>query len=161
MNGYLTKPFTEKSLYAVIIKVLNNAKRIPCFNNQTFNFDAQTLESMNHEKPYNLNTLESMSGGDPSFLPMMAKLFVDTIPPILEKMEQSFQAKDWKSVGAFAHKLKPTIDAMNINGLLETVRQIELQGKQEMEVETIEGKIGLMRNTLDLCITRLKEEFSI
>jgi CheY-like chemotaxis protein len=161
MNGYLTKPFTEKSLYSVIVKVLRKAKRIGETMDQTWNFENERPGYMNVERPYNLNSLDSLSGGDPSFLPMMAKLFVDTVPPVLAKMQEAFKSKDWKTVGAMAHKLKPTIDAMNITSLLEIVRQTELQGKQETELDSLEEKIEKIQSTLELCMQRLKQEFSL
>ena len=110
---------------------------------------------------YDLSLLKSMSGNDDSFLPMMAKLFVDTAPGILEKMEEALNVADWKLVGTLAHKLKPTIDMMKITSLVQVVRLVELNGKSETELETIPEKVNFILEILRACVENIKLEFGL
>ncbi|CAN5517907.1 hypothetical protein BH10BAC3_BH10BAC3_18310 [soil metagenome] len=157
MNGYLTKPFKEHALYSILVQTLNLEQ-----SSVEQEFDEPMIEiQTENEKPpaplYDLTFLKSMSGNDPAFLPMMAKLFVDTAPGILEKMEEAVATKDWKAVGALAHKLKPTIDTMHITSLTQIVRLAEQNGKNETELDSLPAKASLIIATLRTCIEDLKK----
>lgn len=158
MDAYLTKPFSEESLYSILIKLLdkhvNPVKSLKIHSMQT--------HDENHPiKLYDLSTLEKFSGNDPSFIPIMVKLFIDTIPPILKSMKDASQESDWKSVGMLAHKLKPTIDNMNIQSLTAIVREAEQDGKQEVNLNSLPDKVNVITSTLEHCIDELKKEFAL
>src|SRR5436190_18890422 len=108
---------------------------------------------------YDLSFLETLSGNDAGFLPMMTKLFIDTTPGIVQKMEEALNNEDWTTVGLLAHKLKPTIDTMSISSLTQTVRLIELHGKTETAVELLPEKVMFIATTLKKCVASLRAEF--
>ena len=124
-------------------------------------FENESFDFMEHEKPYDLSSLQAMSGDDPTFLPIMAKLFLDTVPAVMEKINEALEKGDWKTVGAQAHKLKPTIDALQITSIGQTIRWIELHGKQEKDVELIPAKVKQVRSVLEICMKFLREEFEV
>ena len=158
MNGYLTKPFNEVALYSILTRVLN----IDTKENEVNQTLMSTHESANNDHAlYNLSQLESMSGGDTSFIPMMVKLFIETTLDISTHIEEAYASKDIKKVGTLAHKLKPTIDAMSIITLKQVIRDVEQQGRSGIESEDFGGKVNLVLHTLHRCRQQLKASFAI
>jgi PAS domain S-box-containing protein len=158
MNGYLTKPFNEVALYAILIKVLNIEKE-----EKPVNKTITLMQELSHTDTalYNLSQLENMSGGDTTFIPMMVKLFIETTKDISTHIQHALENNDIKQVGTLAHKLKPTIDAMAIVSLKQIIREVELQGKSGVKSDEFEDKVHQVLSTLDRCREQLKTSFNI
>ncbi len=112
-------------------------------------------------KLYDLSGLHKVACNDPHFLPLMAQLFIDTIPGILNTMTIAAETANWKNVGDMAHKLKATIDSMKISLLSEIIREAERDGKLQQNTDELPGKVDYIVSVLQQCIARLKTEFSL
>jgi hypothetical protein len=82
------------------------------------------------DKHYNLEKLESLSGGDSNFIHQMVELFLSESESNCQKFEDDLAAGDFASIRSLAHKIKPTIDLMGIHPTLEEL--IELKEKAEL-----------------------------
>ncbi|MES2647394.1 MAG: PAS domain S-box protein [Bacteroidota bacterium] len=162
MNGYLTKPFTENALYNILVQSLN-LELNSAINYTHSNMPLQIQTELPSSEPplYDLSFLQGMSGNDPNFVPMMAKLFVETVPGIIQKLSDAKQINDWKMAGTLAHKLKPTIDTMHISSLSNVIRIVELYGRTETETADLPTNISLVISTMNQCIAKIKTEFNL
>src|SRR5205814_1245049 len=73
--------------------------------------------------------LKKMGGeNDPSFLKDVIELFVNLTPGVIQEMDDSCRAKDFKKMGLAAHKLKGS--ALNIGAakLAEVCKELEIKG---------------------------------
>jgi PAS domain S-box-containing protein len=162
MNGYLTKPFNENALYNILVQSLNLQPNTDIANTHPIMPIRPTNKPLISEAAlYDLSFLQSMSGNDPNFLPMMVKLFVETVPGVLLKIQEAEGMKDWKMVGNLAHKLKPTIDTMHISSLKEIVRTVELYGRNESGAPVSLANTSMLVSTLNECIDKIKTEFAL
>jgi len=169
MNGYLSKPFTEKGLYQAIDDVLfgedktdaDNINEISHENNNKINLFLHNENKQEVRMLYNLDMLKEMSGGDESFIVMMVQLFTDTTPEIIGQMKAAAQAESWSELGGLAHKIKPTIDSMGIDSLKELIREVEKDGKNSANVEDLPQKVGIVVSTLEACMAAMKADFSL
>lgn len=155
MDDYLAKPFTEPNLFQIIAYNLTNV---------TTNDDAPVLEIQKSvaQPPvtlYNLAMVNSIAGDDDGFVKRMLQLFLDTIPPSLQEMQQETTRQNWEQVGKLAHKMKSTIDSMGIVSLKETIRKIELNGKKGAETDLIPGQVNQVAVIMQQCMEQVRHDF--
>lgn len=124
MNDCMAKPFEEPMLFNTISK---NIKKVAPMNNSTFQSSEKNISASS--KLYDLSMVEEISGGDKSFTVKMLKLFLETIPATLTDIRCATDKAEWQTLSKHAHKLKSTIDSMNIDSLKQDIRDIETMGK--------------------------------
>src|SRR5690242_15295884 len=100
MNDCMAKPFEEPMLFKTVSK---NIKKGIVMNNFNTTVEAKTAAA--EEKLYDLSMVESISGGDKSFIQRMLQLFLDTVPATLADMKNTCDKKEWLSLSKHAHKL--------------------------------------------------------
>lgn len=155
MNDYLPKPFDEPRLFKIISKSLMN-KNDACPPSHGGS-SASTILS----KPYDLSIVVAISGGDDEFVKRMVVMFVDTIPALLDELENSSERGNWDAVGRLAHRLKSTIDSMGIASLKTVIRSLEKFGKEESNIDKIPALVNDVRNELEVCIKHVKKDFAL
>ena len=82
---------------------------------------------MKAQTSINLSYLVALCDGDDEFMNTIIASFVDEMPEILTLIQQKMQEGDWKTVGELAHKMKPSVQFVGMDGTLEKARSIELQ----------------------------------
>jgi len=108
---------------------------------------------------YDLSIIESVSGGDESFIKKMIQLFVETVPPSLIELQDAVDQQQWERVSKVAHKLKSTVDSMGISSLKDDIRTIEANGKHQQDVDKIPALVKKVNEVVNICILQLKNDF--
>lgn len=165
MDDFLTKPFKEKELLEVISRVLDNKGSFGrALDNETVN---QLTTSMieepmtENDRLYDMNSLNEVSRGNKDFIVTLARIFLNTIPKNCTEMAEAAEAKNWDRVSNLAHKLKPTIDTMNIRLIKQDIRAIEINAKNKADLISIPRQIEKVKEIIDKTAFQLKEEFSL
>lgn len=124
MNDCMAKPFEEPMLFKTVSK---NIKQ----NAGMINVSEQPVATpaAPSGKLYDLSMVEAISGGDKSFIQRMLQLFLDTVPATLTDLKKTCDSGDWAMLSKHAHKLKSTIDSMNIDSLKQDIRTVESTAK--------------------------------
>jgi two-component system, sensor histidine kinase len=153
MNDYVTKPFEETSLLRTLVKNLTGPKvNIEVVEQQK---DDIKLKS---SKLYDLKKLKEVSRGSAEFVNKMILLFIDQIPQSMKKLTEAYELGDYKSVAAIAHKIKPSIDNMDVKGALAEVQKIEQLANHDPYAEELRSAIKKLNTTLTDTVEQLKEE---
>jgi CheY-like chemotaxis protein len=143
MNDCLAKPFEEPMLFETISR--NIRKGNDMYNSSTVTDSRQPAD----DKLYDLSMVEAISGGDKSFTRRMLKLFLDTAPATLADIKNSCDKAEWMSLSKHAHKLKSTIDSLNIASLKREIRSIESgakSGGDPSELKLLTDKVLFVMN---------------
>jgi PAS domain S-box-containing protein len=156
MNDFLPKPFNEQKLFIVISNNLKTGARPPKPMNES-----NTPATGTEEKLYDLNMVQTISGGDAGFVKKMVQLFLETVPPSMADLQKDTAEQNWVNVSKLAHKLKATIDSMGITRIKEVVRTIETNGKKGEELDKIPGQVQEVINVLEACMKQLKRDFEL
>ncbi len=160
MNDYLTKPFKEKELYEVIQRVLSQQNafggRYQSFA-ATDNFELPPAS----EKLYDLALVDDLAQGNADFIKSLVEIFIDTIPPTSKEMVEACELKNWEQTGKLAHKLKSTIDTMQIISAKDDIRTIEMNGKNAQQTDTLLYLTKRIDAIIQRTTEQLKEEFSL
>jgi hypothetical protein len=113
------------------------------------------------EKLYDLSELEEITDGDTEFIISLANIYLDTIPLNSRQMAEAAEAKDWLTVSKIAHKIKPTIDSMNIISISSDIRTLETDAKNKVNTGIL-GKIAVKVDTvINIVAQQLKYEYNI
>ncbi|OQP65830.1 hypothetical protein A3860_14635 [Niastella vici] len=158
MNDFLPKPFNEQKLFLVIS---NNLKTSARAQEDKPMKNSNTPVMGNEEKLYDLTMVQTISGGDLSFVKRMVQLFIDTVPPSMTELQKETGQQNWLQVSKLAHKLKATIDSMGITRIKEVVRTVEANGKKGEEVDKIPGLVQEVIKVLEACMNQLKRDFEL
>jgi PAS domain S-box-containing protein len=148
MNDCVTKPYEEKTLVDAIYKNILQGKSS---NNKELN------AKLNHML-YNLNKLIDISRGDKDYVRKMIQIFIDQSEASIRQIREAYQAKDLDTVYKTAHRIKPSIDSLEITTLTAEIRAIELLGKEGVDSEILAGHIDHLENVLTEVIDGLKKD---
>jgi HPt (histidine-containing phosphotransfer) domain-containing protein len=107
-------------------------------------------------KHIDLEYLKQISNGSNEFVFQMITVFTDEIPGEVENLEKHLKNKDWKSLRATAHKMKPSFSFMGVKQLEEMVHSVEefAEGKQDQLPAVIEN----IRTITTEVVKELQEE---
>jgi CheY-like chemotaxis protein/HPt (histidine-containing phosphotransfer) domain-containing protein len=161
MDDYLTKPFKEADLYEVIIRVLTSQGT---FNKEISKDSFKTIPVTIIEKKenlYNLKQLEEMASGNREFLASLAKIYLITIPTNSGEMVEASEKADWDRVSKLAHKLKSTVDTMNITSIQTDIRTLEIDAKNKVNTLTLPKLASKVDEIIKQVAILLKEEFAL
>lgn len=84
-----------------------------------------------------LSYLEDIAGGSNDFIIEMIDMFLQQTPGYFNDIKQGIVDKDWKKVSDLAHKVKPTLAFMGSNSAKETMAGIEMDSRNQVNLDTI------------------------
>ncbi len=148
MNDYLSKPFKEEEILAAFDKWLKMEKPVklkrkaeaPPEDNMIMHFDRETL-------------LERISNNTELYEKLIDTVKAD-FPPLIEKIKESANRKEYKNVMASAHSLKGAARNMNFELLAFLTKQVEDMATEKEDWAGIERTIG----KIDMEFELLKKE---
>jgi len=115
---------------------------------------------MKSEK-FNLEGIRQFVGDDEDAMKEMVDIFLESVPESLQALNDGFADNDLEKVGHCAHKLKSSIDILNIRDLKTDIRELEKLAKEKKE----RGKIPpLLKKTNDILkgvLVELKKDASL
>lgn len=153
MNGYLTKPFKEKELDEILTSVVIEKKNL-------FNLQSKNEEAVS-QKLYNLSLVNELAQGNIEFIKNLSQIFIDTIPATSKELLNEVANENWLQAGKLAHKLKSTIDTMQIVELKNDIRIIESSGMSGNNVVVIPILAQKVDRIIKQVAMQLKEEFNL
>ncbi|GGD58551.1 hypothetical protein GCM10011514_23240 [Emticicia aquatilis] len=125
MNDYIAKPFVADELMQKLIKHISVS--------QTYSISSPKVKVEEVEKLYNNQLLAQMMKGNTVQIRQMETLFVQQSEDALKQFSELYTQQNWKQIGLLAHKIKASIDMLQITPLKQPIRQLETLGKQEKE----------------------------
>jgi CheY-like chemotaxis protein/HPt (histidine-containing phosphotransfer) domain-containing protein len=160
MNDYLTKPFKEKELYEVIQRVLAKQNAFGSRYQSYSNGQDVDLPPAG-EKLYDLALVDDLAQGNAEFIKSLVQIFIDTVPSTAKEMAETCEQRDWEQTGKLAHKLKSTIDTMQIVSAKDDIRTIEMSGKNGQQIDALPYLVKRINLIIERATEQLKEEFSL
>lgn len=94
-------------------------------------------QGMEENHLFKLEKLRDQNHPDRDFVKNMVELFIQTTPEILDYMKQDLKAENYDEVARLAHKLKPSIDMLEITSQKERIRNIENFARNQKNIETL------------------------
>ena len=123
-----------------------------------------SLESENFTgeiRHYNLDKLRELACGDEVFMHTLVGIFLDNTPGDCAMMVKATEEFNWNEVGRQAHKLKSTINSLDIKVLKEIIRDIELNAKSGAGLEDLNRKAVYTEKIIHETADQLRKDFKI
>lgn len=161
MDDFLTKPFKEADLYEVIERVM---QREGSFQRKMLADPALAYPEKTEnkvEKLYNFDLLEELASGNKEFLVALAQIFLDTIPSTSHQLVEASKKGDWLQVSKLAHKLKSTIDTMNMEKIKYDIRTIEEDAKTKINLDLLSRLVVKVDEVIKSVAIMVKAEFNL
>lgn len=148
MNDYLPKPFTPDDLYRKLFKELKITPKEK----------QKKKPSAGSAKLYNLDYLRSVSGDNEEFIREMVLTFTQTIPPVLDEMQDALKNKDWENLARMAHQIKPSFTLMGLNPLRKAIVFIEENSKYATRLDELPQVVSELVVQCNIILPELEKE---
>ncbi|MCA1750672.1 MAG: PAS domain S-box protein [Flavobacteriales bacterium] len=123
MNAYIPKPYNEKVFFSTIKETLTAARLLTEGEGPLTDVSPEKVSDV---RPlYSLRILEGMGRGKSSFTAQITKEFIDMATVNIDSLQLALRKKDLETIRDIAHKIKPSIDVLEIDALKKTVRKVE------------------------------------
>ncbi len=161
MNAFLVKPFNEEQLFEVVDKVLEKRLISMPEKYKVIAMDSLIIEPADTEKLYDMAQLEEIAAGNQDFIISLANIFLQTIPENSNDMVEAAKAGNWDMTSKLAHKLKSTIDSMNMLSIKTDVRTIELDAKNKKNIESLPTLVNKVNKVIQKVAIQLRADYNI
>lgn len=111
------------------------------------------------DKHYSLESLKEIAGGDTEFMAIVAKTFLEEIPPDLEALNKAIANDNKELAYQFAHKMKPNIEMFGIS-VLKDITTIETWTRGNKNIESVSENVKSLNDTLTIVFEELKADFT-
>lgn len=138
MNDYISKPFEENELINMITNWLGKKPGAAHLNPKT----AEDIPL------YSLEKLEKIGHGDEVFVKKMLYLFLQEVPPTVEAIKVAYKARDFATVHACAHRIKPILGNLCVVSLKEDILEIERTALKRRTSQHLEQLIQKLDSTI-------------
>lgn len=136
MVNYISKPFVENEFLSIISNSIMSQKE-------------------HKTTMYNLRMLQDISGGNHDFINQMIELFCDQTPKLVNEMQEAYHQKNYVRMGEIAHKIKPSIDQLEITGVKDKIRIVENCGKKNELDDDFDITFTFVADHLNLVVKEL------
>ncbi|CAN5445735.1 hypothetical protein BH11BAC2_BH11BAC2_01380 [soil metagenome] len=157
LNDCLIKPFKEDTLFRKIALHIKGKERLASTIHQP-RFPQRKRPVSSKEKLYDLSLLKRDARDNPQFMMRMLSLFIESIPPIIEKMQDHFAKGEMDAISTLAHKIKPTLDGAGIFSLKETIRNIENYRDKKRTRDQLKTDILNLEDVILIVIQSFRKE---
>lgn len=111
-------------------------------------------------KQYSIDSLKEIAGDDTDFMVVVAKTFLEEIPPDLEALVSAVDNDNKELAYQFAHKMKPNLEMFGID-LLKDITSVESWTKTAKNKSTIQSSVEKINTTLHEVFEELKQDFEL
>ena len=115
----------------------------------------------NQKISVDVSLLYSISGDDESFIRTMVQTFLKTMPETIKKIEESLKRQEWENVYRYAHFAKSSLSVIKIDEMLDWVVQVEVNAKNEIELEVLPGVVQKIKEKFADAEEFLSEKFTV
>ena len=103
-------------------------------------------------KHYSIDSLKEIAGDDTDFMVVVAKTFLEEIPPDLRSMQEAVENDNKELAYQFAHKMKPNFEMFGID-LKKDITAIESWSKTSKNRMVVESHLASIVSVLELYIS--------
>ena len=107
-------------------------------------------------KNYNPTLLFQLVNGDKTQLRKMEEIFLTQVDDTISKMDECIEMEDWQRLASLAHRIKTSIDIMQIEVLKQPIRRIEALGGRAKETKELTELVLFTKKILEEVAAEIK-----
>ncbi len=156
INELLPKPYTPEQLINVLRKYLSEDEEQDEYNDSVpagFPFDERL----------DITYLDKLYAGNCSYAVNLFQLFMEAMQEEWEELRKASAARNWKTMEALVHKLKPNFFMVGLTGIGRQMQQVYEQLQQNhtaealSQLEKVEGELQVMLPVIAKELDRMHE----
>jgi PAS domain S-box-containing protein len=132
MDDYLSKPFEENQLLEIMLKWIKKTE-IKLLPKEIILPKTAAL--------FDLTKIQTIAKGNKEFVNKMCALFIESTPISVLEMKTAYSQNDFDKVRKIAHRIKPSIDNLDILSIKNEIREIEMNAETYKKSEQLEALI--------------------
>ena len=109
---------------------------------------------------YSVESLNEIAGGDQEFMAVVAKTFLEEIPPDLRAMEEAIQNDNKELAYQFAHKMKPNLEMFGID-VIKDITSIESWTRTSKNKIAVTANLDKIITAVKAVLGELKDDFNL
>lgn len=113
---------------------------------------------MVHSSLYSLEKLSQYVGNDQEQIKEMIQLFLETVPPDIDKIVVFSQQREWAEVSKVTHRIKPSFDVFEMTEILDDIKKIHQIAKENNVDNSIDNYLSRLSINFNKVTTLLKSE---
>ena len=156
MNGYLTKPFEEETLYSQLLFSFGISPRYlsdPELNLQSGPQDADLVTLH-----YDLGKLSKLLGGNKEGIIDMIDQFILITPEYSEELFTAFDENNMDELAKAAHKIKSSLEMLASGALRSNIKLIHQYSGNNENIEKLPGLVKSLRESIPVLLSQLREK---
>ena len=150
MDDYLVKPFMSEELRKKLITYVPKPRAQLNGSALQVDIDLPPLPLFNTER------LALMLNYDAARMHQMEELFIRQTRETIQRMRSALAVQQREEVGKLAHKIKASVDLMDIDSLKRPIRTLEALGKQNEPSENFASLTDQICHTLEQVCQQLE-----
>ncbi len=111
-------------------------------------------------KHYQKDSLNEIAGGDSDFMAIVAKTFLEEIPPDLQAMNEAVANDNKELAYQFAHKMKPNFEMLGIE-LKKEITFIEDWTRTSKSNAVVDNHLAKVNDILQEVFKELKADYHL
>lgn len=113
----------------------------------------------NKKKVYSLTKLIEFVGEDKDAIQNMTSIFLSSSIELLEQMDAFEKQGDSVSLAKAAHKLKPSLSIFGLDHLIDTVKTLETNAKENKGGAYIKPLLNELHEGLNVAFEQMRQDF--
>ncbi len=111
-------------------------------------------------KSYSLESLNELAGGDQEFMGILARTFLNEIPPDLAALEEAVENDNKELAYQFAHKMKPNLEMFGVP-VVKEITGIEAWTRTSKNKSVVESLVEEVVRTVNQVFDELRADFQL
>jgi len=104
----------------------------------------------------NLSYLDLMSDGDEEMKATMIEMLLEEVPEEMSKMQDLYEAKDWKELREVSHKMKSTLSFIGNDAMTTANQQVEEIAKDGEGTDALPALLATLLEIYPKALEELK-----
>jgi len=112
------------------------------------------------DKLYSIEKILLYVGNDETQCEEMIDLFIQIIPKEFNMLEQAILDKNWKQAYEISHRIKPSIEILQIKNATEEFTELHTKLHQQIDLDSVPKLFYEIFNNLKKALTQINQDYN-
>ena len=105
-----------------------------------------------------LSYLREVASDNTEFMIEMIDIFLAQTPGYIDQLTEAIDQKNWSKISDLSHKIKPTMSFMGVESAKDTLGEIELKSRNQVDYEWIVEEYNKLKDVFKIMLIKLEEK---
>ena len=105
-----------------------------------------------------LSYLREVASDNTEFMIEMIDIFLAQTPGYIDQLTEAIDQKNWAKISDLSHKIKPTMSFMGVESAKDTLGEIELKSRNQVDYEWIVEEYNKLKDVFKIMLVKMEEK---